>query len=95
MSNKFPSSTREAQVGTSLKRRARGANLLGAMVGLCATIGVCGWARADDAADIRAGRELATEVCSRCHAMPTDVVGTQPPVLSGPPFQEIAKRGRS
>jgi mono/diheme cytochrome c family protein len=95
MSNKFPSSTREAQVGTSLKRRARGANLLGAMVGLCATIGVCGWARADDAADIRAGRELATEVCSRCHAMPTDVVGTQPPVLSGPPFQEIAKSDRA
>ena len=27
--------------------------------------------------------------------MPTDVVGTQPPVLSGPPFQEIAKSDRA
>jgi mono/diheme cytochrome c family protein len=93
--NKFPLSTRVGLIGTRLKRPARGTNLLGAVVGTCATIGVCGWARADDAADVRAGRELATQVCSRCHAIPSDVVGTQPPVLSGPSFQEIAKSDKA
>ncbi|HWE97370.1 MAG TPA: hypothetical protein VG269_25655 [Tepidisphaeraceae bacterium] len=95
MSNGFPSSSREDQSGNRLKRRARLVKLLGATTGISETIGVCGWAGADEAADIRAGKELATPVCSRCHAVPSDVVGTQPPGLPGRSFQEIAKSDKA
>ena len=64
MSNGFPSSSREDKSGNRLKRRACLAKLLGATTGISATIGVCGSAGADEAADIRAGKELATQVCS-------------------------------
>jgi len=62
------------------------------MIGVAATIGLCGWASADEASDIRGGKELATEVCSRCHAMPTQTVEGRPP---GPSFLEIARGNKA
>ena len=42
----------------------------------------CAWSWAQDADDVRAGRELATKMCSQCHAV------AAPP---GPSFKDIAK----
>jgi mono/diheme cytochrome c family protein len=65
------------------------------MMGVFAVIGPCGWASADEADDVRAGKELAARACAPCHAMPSAAAEGQSP---GPPrrsFQEIARSDKA
>lgn len=63
------------------------------MAGSAIVFGVCasGWASADELGDARAGEDLATRMCSQCHAVPSRIVEGQGKSLPGRSFAEIAR----
>ena len=62
-----------------------------AIFAILATLGFTAFAGADNAQDVRGGKELAVRVCSPCHAMAAQPIQEQAAPPSGPSFEEIAK----
>jgi mono/diheme cytochrome c family protein len=70
---------------------ARRKSFMGAIFTFVATLGIAGSAGADDAQDIRAGKELAVRVCAPCQVVTSQPPQGQTPRPSAPSFEEIAK----
>lgn len=67
----------------------RAARLLGLAGMLLATLELAGPARADEAADIAAGRKIAETYCAACHAIGPD---GDSPLEAAPHFRELSQR---
>ena len=74
---------------------ARRARLLVVFAVVGAIFGFLGLANADEASDARAGKDLARQVCSPCHAMPSQAPASQSPDLKARSFLEIARGSKA
>lgn len=74
---------------------ARRARLLVGFAVVGAIFGSLGLANADEASDARAGRDLARQACSPCHAVPSEAAEGQSPGLNARSFLEIARGSKA
>ena len=77
------------------KNRAGQKSFVRAVFVLIATLSFVAAACADDARNIREGKELAMTVCSPCHVIAPQPSQQPAPPPPGPSFEEIAKGSKA
>lgn len=70
-------------------------SLLRAVLSAGGTLALVACAAAENAKDIRAGREFAVKTCSPYHIVPSQLIQEQPSRPSGPSFEEITKSAKA